>query len=233
MNVLGLMVVLADDDPIKDKNFRALGDKELWEHATDSLLSLDSISKMVILTDAPCRFDDDFQDGELVYERSRPGLTVEEIPTGARLCRGEIEFQSNTTWALQALAYIAENSDYDAYALVNPCCPFIESRLIQMGLDAMGKREDVHRLYSVTRHSGQFESIKRETMGAILEVNQALTIYRRRALWPVEHLPDDTKDTIYKLGINRIQGLNIQDWPDWEIAEALMSQRRREGKRPD
>lgn len=215
MNVLGLMVVLADDEPIKDKNFRALGDKELWEHAADTLLT---IVKMLILTDTPKRFCDELQDGEIVYQRIKDGLTIEEMPDG--LNRSD------------ALAYVAENSDYDAYVLVNSCCPFIDLDVIEMGIRAMDKRKDVHRLYSVTRHGGHFESQKRESMGVILEVNQALTIYRRRALWPAEHLPDDTKDTIYKLGISRIQGLNIQDWPDWEIAEALMSQRKREKTRP-
>lgn len=223
MNVLGLMVVMADDDPIKDKHFRALGDRELWEHAADALLSLGAVSQMVIITDTPDRFADDYQDGELVYERSRTGLTIAEVPPGMS--------------RLHALAHTAEAMDYDAYAMVNPCCPFIEPRIIQMGLEAMGKRDDVHRLYSVTRHSGAFESPTREAVNGgfpFYEINRALTIFRRRALWPVEHLPSDTKNTIYKLGTDRIQGLNIQSFDDWEIAEALMSQRNAEKKsRPD
>jgi CMP-N-acetylneuraminic acid synthetase len=134
MKISAIVPMRHDSERVPGKNYRLLGDRPLYRHIVETLLSVPEIDEVVIDTDSPTIMED--------AAASLPAVRLLERP--AHLRDGEIAMNDVLLNTVQAL-------DADLFLQTHSTNPFLEAGTISRGLQELTTTPTADSLFSVTR----------------------------------------------------------------------------------
>lgn len=221
--IVALLPMKANSNRIPGKNFKTIAGKPLFRWILDTLLEIRQIDKIVINTDAftelrECGFQANEFDGRVMLRKRNPEICGDDISMNSILLDDIQEVHA------------------DHYLMTHTTNPLLSAETVSLGLtrylDALPTRDS---LFSVNRHQTRFytqdaQPINHDPNNLI--PTQDLTPYYEENSCFYLFSAASFRSTNARIGssplmyeIPKIEAVDIDEQGDWDMANALLSQR--------
>ena len=222
MRTIALMPMKSHSQRVPNKNFREIAGKPLYRWMLDMLVSIESIDKVVINTDADELLDNEAlaSSDRVLVRRRKPELRGDEISMN-RVLADDID-------AIAA----------DLYLMTHTTNPLLTASTIERAIQDLAASPASDSLFSVNRYQTRFyradgSAVNHDPQNLIptqdlepwFEENSNLYLFSR----------DSFQTTNARIGANplmfttpKTESMDIDDLDDWSIAEAMLLYRERQ-----
>ncbi|MBR9907037.1 MAG: acylneuraminate cytidylyltransferase family protein [Gammaproteobacteria bacterium] len=201
---------------VPGKNFKDLGGRSLFEWMLTKLLSIDSISKVIINTDAPSKI--------LEYPISSHNK-VQIHERDISICGDDVSMN-------KIISSDIKKFDADIYFMTHTTNPFLSTGTIESAIDSFISQEQYDSLFSVNKIQSRFYdklvSPVNHDPGNLIPTQELDVLYEENSNFYLF-----TKDSFvasnHRIGVRpmmyvtpKLESLDIDNIDDWELAEALV-----------
>lgn len=219
MNLVALVPMRHHSQRVPGKNYRVLAGKPLYQHILETLLAVPEINQIFVDTDSDPVMNglrENFPQVKIIVRPER--LRADDIPMN------------------EILLYDTEQYPADFYLQTHSTNPLLKaetiSRAIQLLVTNYPKNDS---LFSVTRRQTRLydrrgkainhdphELIQTQDLPPVYEENSCIYIFTREKLIAKRHRIGDAP---LMFEIPRLEAVDIDEEPDFQIAEILMRMR--------
>lgn len=213
--IVALLPIKANSERIKNKNFKELAGKPLFNWILDSLLEIEDIDSVIINTDARSTLENNgLKQNDRVVIRDRK----------EELCGDYVSMNLILEDDIKTI-------DADMYIMTHTTNPLISSQTIRNAIDTFNNANDCDSLFSVNRIQSRFyrenmepvnhdpdNLIRTQDLETWYEENSCLYIFTKESF----HKNNARISNNPKMFITpQMESIDIDEPSDWYMAEAI------------
>lgn len=225
MNVIGILPIKAHSERCRNKNFRMLGSRPLWEWPIHVFNQLSFVDTVIINTDCPEEFAGRDGDEFKVLEWKDKYPNIKVIVEKRRQ-----DLQGDEVSMNEILKDIVDRRPADAYLQLHASSPFIEAKTLEIAFRWL-KEHSLPSIHSTVQHYGRFcfdkgkpvnhnpdELLPTQKLQPVTEEGGAFYLFKREAfLKEGRRICGDR----YNTPLKPIPAIDIHYEDDFAIAEAV------------